>query len=99
MRSVRHIIVAFGEANRWRARALELQLRRVGDHVAHFISSDARKLATQEPRFGLRLERHLFGAEFGLPMVMGTWVRINPGFDRLWDVSLFGIRTVETDWI
>jgi hypothetical protein len=99
MHGVQATCTAFINAHRWRIRAFELRIRSTGYIVGNFITRNRRELMTGAPEFGLRLERHLFGVELGLPMVMGTWVRIDPGFDRLWDVRMFGIRAVETDWI
>lgn len=45
---------------------------------------------------GMRLERRLF--RIGrLEIPLNTWTPIDPGFDQVWDISLFGVRLVESE--
>jgi hypothetical protein len=45
---------------------------------------------------GMRLERRLF--KIGrLEIPLNTWAPIDPGFDQIWDISLFGVRLLESE--
>jgi hypothetical protein len=47
---------------------------------------------------GMRLERRLF--KIGrLEIPLNTWAPIDPGFDQIWDISVFGVRLVESERI
>lgn len=51
---------------------------------------------TREIASGMRLESRLF--KIGrLQIQLNTWAPIDPGFDQIWDTSLFGVRLLESE--
>src|SRR5262249_8763581 len=51
---------------------------------------------TLEMASGMRLESRLFTIG-RLHIHLNTWAAIDPGFDQIWDTSLFGVRLVESE--
>jgi hypothetical protein len=62
----------------------------------HSVKLQKRIEATSEITSGKRLERRVFNIG-PVQLALNTWAPIDPGFDEIWDISLFGVRLVESE--
>jgi hypothetical protein len=64
--------------------------------LVHSVKLKKRIEATSEITSGKRLERRVFNIG-PVQLALNTWAPIDPGFDEIWDISLFGVRLVESE--
>ncbi|MFT3728376.1 MAG: hypothetical protein QM759_11185 [Terricaulis sp.] len=61
-----------------------------------FPSREKRNETTCDLASGMRLESRLYTIG-RLQIHLNTWAPIDPGFDQIWDTSLFGVRLLESE--
>lgn len=89
-----------------RAKVREIQISYAGlrRRTRHYVAKldvanwnlEKRIDTTLEIASGMRLESRLYTIG-RLQLQLNTWAPIDPGFDQIWDTSLFGVRLLESE--